>query len=84
MMTISFEEIKADMIKANETDVYYWDGLNDRGYHMHLLINGKAVCMKLADKHIERITETDFTNAVNNDCHLCSIGEDGFYSALEF
>jgi len=84
MMTISFEEIKADMIKANETDVYYWDGLNDRGYHMHLLINGKAVCMKLAGKHIERITEDDFTNAVNNDCYLCSIGEDGFYSALEF
>lgn len=83
-MTISFEEIKADMIKANETDVYYWDGLNDRGYHMHLLINGKAVCMKLAGKRIERITEDDFTNAVNNDCHLGSIGEDGFYNALEF
>lgn len=84
MTTISIEEIKADMLKANETDVYYWDALNDRGYHMHLLINGKAVCMKLTGRRIKRITEDEFVNAVNKDCYQVSIGDDSFYSALEF
>ena len=83
-MTISIEEIKADMLKVNETDMYYWDALNDNGYHMHLLTDGRVVCMKQENGHIERITEDKFINAVNNDCHLCSIGEDSFYDGLMY
>ena len=78
---ITMNNIITDLAKEKEENAYYWDALNDIGYHVHILPNGKTVCMKAKDKHIKVISEQDFMEAINN-IYGNSISENNYYSSL--
>ena len=81
-MNATFADIKEDMLLTNDTDVFYTDGLNNVDYHLHLLGNGRPVFMKKEKNHIVAIDESEGIKAVNEKCHLCSIGEDSYFGTL--
>lgn len=79
---ITMNDIITDLANEKEENAYYWDALNDIGYHVHVLPNGKTVCMEAKDKHIEVISEKEFIDAVNEKCCGISISENNYYSSL--
>ena len=80
MATITIQEIKEDMRINNDSDVFYYDGENKIGYHMHECSNGKCVFMMNTGKKISYISEEDFLEAVENKCYCASIGPDSYYT----
>ena len=81
MTTIN--EIISEAIKNCETDVFYWDAMNDKGYHMHILDDYTFVCFRQTDRGEMVITAEEFENAVNTKCHLNSIGGNSYYSIFK-
>lgn len=79
---ITKNDIVRDLANENEENAYYWDALNDTGYHIHILPNGKTVCMKAKNKHIEVISEQEFMVAVNGKCYGNAISENNYYDTL--
>lgn len=79
---IKIEDIIREALAENESNVYYWDSLNDHGYQLHINNNGTFVCFKSTKKTLKVITAAEFEHAVNYECYLNSISEDSFYSTF--
>jgi len=79
---ITINEIVSDALKEFENNVYYWDSVNDRGYHIHILTDGAYICFIQSPGRTEVISAKEFEDAVNNKCFGISIGEDGYYSSF--
>lgn len=62
---ITKDDVKHDMKLTNESDVFYYDILHAKGYHMHEKNNGDDVFMKKTGKLIRFITEKEFFNEIN-------------------
>lgn len=80
MLTIS--DILKTLSFDKEENIYYWDALNDNGYHLHVFPNGKIVCMKLMRKTIKVISKEEFIYAVNFKCYLNNVSEEYYYFSL--
>lgn len=76
-------EIISDALKDNENNVYYWDSINDRAYHIHILTDGSYICFKQSPRRTEVISPEAFEEAVNKKCFGISIGEEGYYSSFK-
>lgn len=81
MTTIN--EIISEAIKNCETDVFYWDAMRNKGYHIHILDDYTFVCFRQTKRSELVITAEEFENAVNTKCHLNSIGEYSYYSVFK-
>ncbi len=79
---ITIKEIISDALKEFESDVYYWDSLNDRGYHIHLLTDGSYICFKQTPRRTEVISPKAFEDAVNKTCCFPSCEEE-YYSSFK-
>lgn len=80
MLTIS--DILKTLSFNDEENIYYWDALNDNGYHLHVFQNGKILCMKSMRKTIKVISKEEFIDAVNYKCYLNNISEESYYFSL--
>lgn len=80
MLTIS--DILKTLSFNDEENIYYWDALNDNGYHLHVFQNGKILCMKSMRKTIKVISKEEFINAINYKCYLNNISEESYYFSL--
>lgn len=80
MLTIS--DILKTLSFDKEENIYYWDALNDNGYHLHVFPNGKILCMKLMRKTIKVISKEEFIYAVNFKCYLNNVSEEYYYFSL--
>ena len=80
MLTIS--DIIKNLSSEKEANIYYWDALNDNGYHLHVFPSGKILCMKSMRKTIKVISEEEFINAVNYKCYAVNISEESYYFSL--
>lgn len=80
MLTIS--DILKNLSFDKEENIYYWDALNDNGYHLHVFPNGKILCMKLIRKTIKVISKEEFIYAVNFKCYLNNVSEEYYYFSL--
>lgn len=80
MLTIS--DILNNLSFDKEENIYYWDALNDNGYHLHVFPNGKILCMKSMRKTIKVISKEDFIYAVNFKCYLNNVSEEYYYFSL--
>lgn len=80
MLTIS--DILKNLSYDNEENIYYWDALNDNGYHLHVFPNGKILCMKLMRKTIKVISKEEFIHAINFKCYLNNVSEEYYYFSL--
>lgn len=80
MLTIS--DILKTLSFDKEENIYYWDALNDNGYHLHVFPNGKILCMKSIRKTIKVISKEDFIYAVNFKCYLNNVSEEYYYFSL--
>ena len=78
----TIKEIISDAHKFNDSDVYYWDCLNDRGYHMHLLTDGSYICFKQTPRRTEVISPKAFEEVVNKTYCLPSC-EDEYYGSFK-
>lgn len=79
---ITIKEIISDALKEFESDVYYRDCLNDRGYHIHLLTDGSYICFKQTPRRTEVISPKAFEDAVNKT--YCSPScEEAYYSSFK-
>ena len=80
---ITINEIVSEALKENENNVYYWDSLNDRAYHIHILTDGSYICFKQSPRRTEVISSEEFEEAVNKKCFGISIGEEGYYRSFK-
>ena len=80
MLTIS--DILKTLSFDKEENIYYWDALNDNGYHLHVFPNGKILCMKCMRKTIKVISKEEFIYAVNFKCYLNNVSEEYYYFSL--
>ena len=80
---ITINEIVSEALKEFENNVYYWDSINDRGYHIHILTDGSHICFKQSPRRTEVISSEEFEEAVNKKCFGNSIGEEGYYSSFK-
>ena len=80
MLTIS--DILKTLSFDKEENIYYWDALNDNGYHLHVFPNGKILCMKLMRKTIKVISKEEFIYAINFKCYLNNVSEEYYYFSL--
>ena len=83
MPEITIQDIVRDLNQSNEENAYYWDALNDKGYHVHLFPDGSVACMMKNNTSIERISIAAFINAVNNKCFGNSISENTYYDNMK-
>ena len=83
MTEITIQDIVRDLNQSNEENAYYWDALNDKGYHVHLFPDGSVACMMKNNTKIERISIAAFINAVNNKCYGNSISENTYYDNMK-
>lgn len=83
MTEITIQDIVRDLNQSNEENAYYWDALNDKGYHVHLFPDGSVACMMKNNTSIERISIAAFINAVNNKCFGNSISENTYYDNMK-
>lgn len=83
MTEITIQDIVRDLNQSNEENAYYWDALNDKGYHVHLFPDGSVACMVKNNTSIERISIAAFINAVNNKCYGNSISENTYYDNMK-
>ena len=83
MTEITIQDIVRDLNQSNEENAYYWDALNDKGYHVHLFPDGSVACMMKNNTTIERISIAAFINAVNNKCFGNSISENTYYDPMK-
>lgn len=79
---ITIKEIISDAHKFNENNAYYWDSLNDRGYHMHILTDGSYICFKQTPRRTEVISPKLFEEEVNKTCCFPSC-EEAYYSSFK-
>ena len=79
---VTIKEIISDVLKEFESDVYYWDSLNDRGYHIHLLTDGSYICFKQTPRRTEVISPKAFEEVVNKTYCLPSC-EDEYYGSFK-
>ena len=79
---ITIKEIISDVLKEFESDVYYWDSLNDRGYHIHLLTDGSYSCFKQTPRRTEVISPKAFEEEVNKTCCFPSC-EEAYYNSFK-
>ena len=79
---ITIKEIISDAHKFNENNAYYWDSLNDRGYHMHILTDGSYICFKQTPRRTEVISPEVFEEEVNKTCCFPSC-EEAYYSSFK-
>lgn len=79
---IEIQDIIKDAKTSNESNVYYWDSVNDNGYHIHIFNNDSFVCFKQARTMAKVITAEEFEHAVNFKCYLNSIGEESYYNSF--
>lgn len=83
MTEITIQDIVRDLNQSNEENAYYWDALNDKGYHVHLFPDGSVACMMKNNTTIERISIAAFINAINNKCFGNSISENTYYDNMK-
>ena len=79
---ITIKEIISDAHKFNENNAYYWDSLNDRGYHMHILTDGSYICFKQTPRRTEVISPKLFEEEVNKTCCFPSC-EEAYYNSFK-
>lgn len=79
---ITIKEIISDAHKFNENNAYYWDSLNDRGYHMHILTDGSYICFKQTPRRTEVISPKVFEEEVNKTCCFPSC-EEAYYNSFK-
>ena len=79
---VTIKEIISDVLKEFESDVYYWDSLNDRGYHIHLLTDGSYICFKQTPRRTEVISPKAFEEEVNKTCCFPSC-EEAYYNSFK-
>lgn len=79
---IEIADIIREAAAENENNVFYWDALNDNGYHIHIFNDGSFVCFKQTRKMAKVITGEEFEYAVNYKCYGNSIGEESYYSSF--
>ena len=79
---ITIKEIISDAHKFNENNAYYWDSLNDRGYHMHILTAGSYICFKQTPRRTEVISPKVFEEEVNKTCCFPSC-EEAYYNSFK-
>ena len=65
---------------TSDTDVFYYDALNEVGFHMHEESNGRCTFMKNTGRQITPISEEEFIKAVNEQCHLNGINADSYFT----
>lgn len=82
MTEITIQDIVRDLNQSNEENAYYWDALNNKGYHVHLFPDGSVACMMKNNTTIERISIAAFINAVNKKCYGNSISENTYYDNM--
>ena len=79
---ITIKEIISDAHKFNENNAYYWDSLNDRGFHMHILTDGSYICFKQTPRRTEVISPKVFEEEVNKTCCFPSC-EEAYYNSFK-
>ena len=79
---IKIADIIRETLAENDNNAYYWDALNDTGYHVHVLPNGKKICMKAKGLQVRVISEEDFIDAVNEKCCGNAISANNYYGSL--
>ena len=79
---VTIKEIISDAHKFNENNAYYWDSLNDRGYHMHILTDGSYICFKQTPRRTEVISPKVFEEEVNKTCCFPSC-EEAYYNSFK-
>lgn len=79
---ITMNDIIRDLEIEKEENAYYWDALNDTGYHVHVLPNGKKICMKAKGLQVRVISEEEFIDAVNEKCCGNAISANNYYGSL--
>ena len=79
---VTIKEIISDVLKECESDVYYWDSLNDRGYHIHLLTDGSYICFKQTPRRTEVISPKAIEEGVNKTYCFPSC-EEAYYSSFK-
>lgn len=79
---ITIKEIISDAHKFNENNAYYWDSLNDKGYHIHILTDGSYICFKQTPRRTEVISPKVFEEEVNKTCCFPSC-EEAYYSSFK-
>ena len=88
MTEITIQDIVRDLNQSNEENAYYWDALNDKGYHLHLFPDGSvAYMMQYRTKYsanIERIGSIAFIDAVNRYCNGNRISENAYYRNMKW
>ena len=68
-MNITIEDIQKDLRSENENDAYYYDALNETGYHVHVDDNFKPVSFVRRTKDaLSKIDEQEFVSGVNGAC----------------
>ena len=79
---ITMNDIIRDLENEKEENAYYWDALNDTGYHVHVLPNGKKICMKAKGLQVRVISEEEFIDAVNEKCYGNAISANNYYGSI--
>ena len=79
---ITMNDIIRDLANEKEENAYYWDALNDTGYHVHVLPNGKKICMKAKGLQVRVISEEEFIDAVNDKCCGNAISANNYYDSI--
>lgn len=79
---IEITDIIREAVAENENNVFYWDSVNDNGYHIHIFNNGSFVCFKQTRTMAKVITAEEFESAVNYKCYGHSICEESYYESF--
>ena len=79
---ITMNDIIRELEIEKEENAYYWDALNDTGYHVHILPNGKKICMKAKGLQVRVISEEEFIDAGNEKCCGNAISANNYYGSI--
>lgn len=55
-----FDEILKDMVDNDESDSYWYDGLDEYYFHIHIEYDGSISIMKIAGEHISKSSPQEF------------------------
>lgn len=80
---ITLSNIISDMLEENESNSYYFDALNEVGYHIHINECNEPKFFKNTKKTIRCISEKEFISAINSKCHGHSISENTYYDIVK-
>lgn len=83
MNEITIKDVISDLNNEGESDAYYFDPQTGHAYHLHHFHDtGDVACMKNTGKTIRKISENEFTEAVNGKCFGNSINANSYYGLI--